>query len=56
MNHIISLGIVLFIAFACAFVFVGMALFADIDGDDEGRDKACLVSTHDDEDDAILKR
>lgn len=55
MNHIISLIIILFIAFLFAVVFVGMALFADIHDDDEARDKARFDTTPDDEDNVILR-
>ena len=62
MNHIISLGIVLLVAFGTAVIFVGMALFADIHDEDTDRDKFCgrdgarFVSTPDDEEDNVIFR
>ncbi len=37
-THVVALGIILLVAFACAFIFVGMALFSNVDSDDGGAD------------------
>ena len=55
MNHIISLGIVLFIAFCCAVIFVGMALGASLSPDEPGEFDITPYPENNDEDNVIFK-